>query len=49
MREARSRVLDAEYAEETVKVAKYQIPSNASSAMLVQSNASKALILELLK
>ena len=49
MREARSRILDAEYAEETSKLAKHQILSNASSAMLAQSNASKASILELLK
>ena len=49
MREARSRVRDADYAIETSKLAKYQILSNASAAMLAQANASKNSILELLR
>ena len=49
MREARSRIRDAEYAEETSKFAKQQILAQASMAMLSQANASKDAVLELLK
>ena len=49
MREARSRVRDAEYTVETSKLAKQQILAQASMAMLAQANASKTAVLELIK
>lgn len=49
MREARSRVRDAEYTVETSKLAKQQILAEASMAMLAQANASKDAVLELIK
>ena len=49
MREARSRVRDAEYTVETSKLAKQQILAQASMAMLAQANASKEAVLELIK
>ena len=48
MREARSRVRDAEYYEETTRLAKEQILSKASLAMLAQANKSKRTILQLI-
>jgi len=42
-------VMDAEYTIETSKLAKYQILSNASAAMLAQANSSKNSVLELLR
>ena len=49
MREARSRIRDAEYTIETSKLAKQQILAQASSAMLAQANVSKNAVLELIK
>ena len=49
MREARSRVRDAEYTVETSKLAKQQILAEASMAMLAQANTSKDAVLELIK
>ena len=49
MREARSRIRDAEYTVETSKLAKQQILAEASMAMLAQANASKDAVLELLR
>ncbi|MDC3235051.1 flagellin [Candidatus Puniceispirillum sp.] len=49
MREARSRIRDAEYTVETSKLAKQQILAEASTAMLAQANASKNAVLELIK
>ena len=49
MRQARSRVRDADFAVETSKLAKQQILGQASQAMLAQANASKSAVLELLK
>ena len=49
MREARSRVRDAEYYAETTKLAKQQILGQASMAMLAQANDSKQLILALIE
>jgi len=49
MREARSRIRDAEYTVETSKLAKQQILAEASMAMLAQANMSKNAVLELIK
>ena len=49
LKQASSRVMDAEYTIETSKLAKYQILSNASAAMLAQANSSKNSVLELLR
>ena len=49
MRQARSRIRDAEYTVETSKLAKQQILAQASMAMLAQANASKDAVLELIK
>ena len=49
MREARSRVRDAEYYVETTNLAKQQILAEASMAMLAQANDSKQLILALIE
>ena len=48
MREARSRVRDADYAIETSKLAKQQILAQASMAMLAQAGNSKRAVLELI-
>ena len=48
MREARSRVRDADYAIETSKLAKQQILAQASMAMLAQASKSKRAVLELI-
>jgi flagellin len=41
--------MDAEFTVETSKVAKQQILAQASMAMLVQANASKDAVLELMR
>jgi len=48
MREARSRIRDADYAVETSKLAKQQILAQASMAMLAQASISKLATLELI-
>jgi len=46
---ARSRIIDADYAKETVDLAKNQIISQAAIAMLAQANQSSQSVLSLLK
>jgi flagellin len=46
---SRSRILDTDYATETTNLAKQQIISQASTAMLAQANQSSQSILSLLK
>jgi flagellin-like hook-associated protein FlgL len=46
---ARSRIIDADYAKETVNLAKNQIISQAAIAMLAQANQSSQSVLSLLK
>ena len=41
---ARGRILDADYAAETTKLAKQQIIRQAALAMLAQANASKQYV-----
>jgi flagellin len=48
MREARSRIRDADYAIETARLAKFQILSQASTAMLAQASQSKQAVLALI-
>jgi len=47
--EARSRIEDADYAAESTKLAKAQILSQASTAMLAQANQSQQNVLTLLR
>jgi flagellin len=47
--EARSRIEDADYSAETTKLAKAQILSQASTAMLAQANQSQQNVLSLLR
>ena len=47
--EARSRIEDADYSAETTKLAKAQILSQASTAMLAQANQAQQNVLSLLK
>jgi flagellin len=47
--DARSRIEDADYASETTKLAKAQILSQASTAMLAQANQSSQNVLSLLR
>lgn len=47
--EARSRIEDADYATETTKLAKAQILSQASTAMLAQANQSQQNVMSLLR
>ena len=47
--EARSRIEDADYSAETTKLAKSQILSQASTAMLAQANQSQQNVLSLLR
>ena len=47
--EARSRIEDADYSTETTKLAKAQILSQASTAMLAQANQSQQNVLSLLR
>lgn len=47
--EARSRILDADYAVETSKLTKSQIIQQASTSMLVQANQNPDIVLSLLE
>jgi flagellin len=47
--DARSRIEDADYAAETTQMAKAQILSQASTAMLAQANQSQQNVLSLLR
>ena len=47
--DARSRIEDTDYSAETTALAKSQILSQASSAMLAQANQSQQNVLSLLK
>ena len=46
---SRSRVEDANYAEETTELARTQIIQQAGTAMLAQANQSAQAVLQLLK
>jgi len=46
---AKSRILDADYAEESAALAKAQVLQQAGTAMLAQANASTESVLHLLK
>jgi flagellin len=46
---ARSRIQDTDYSAETTKLAKSQILSQASTAMIAQANQSQQNVLSLLK
>jgi flagellin len=46
---SRSRIEDADYAAETSELARTQIISQASTAMLAQANQSKQSVLALLQ
>ena len=46
---SRSRILDSDFAQETTKLAKFQILAHAATAMLAQANASKQSVLALLQ
>jgi flagellin len=46
---AKSRVLDADYAVESARLAKSQVLQSAGTAMLAQANASSANVMSLLK
>jgi flagellin len=45
---ASSRIMDADYAEESSNLAKYMIMNQSNVAMLAQANASSQLVLKLL-
>jgi flagellin len=47
--DARSRIMDADYSTETTAMAKAQILSQASTAMIAQANQSQQNVLSLLK
>ncbi|RZK02420.1 MAG: flagellin FliC, partial [Novosphingobium sp.] len=47
--DARSRIEDADYSAETTALAKAQIVSQASTAMLSQANQSQQSVLSLLR
>lgn len=47
--DARSRIMDADYSQETTALAKSQILSQASTAMLAQANQSQQNVLSLLR
>ena len=47
--DARSRIEDADYSAETTAMAKAQILSQASTAMIAQANQSQQNVLSLLK
>ncbi|HCI62270.1 MAG TPA: flagellin FliC, partial [Erythrobacter sp.] len=47
--DARSRIEDTDYSAETTALAKSQILSQASSAMLAQANQSQQNVLSLLR
>ena len=46
---ANSRIMDADIAEESMNLTKYNIQYQAAAAALVQSNLSMEVVLELLK
>ena len=46
---ARSRIMDADYAQETANLARAQILQQAGSAMLSQANAQPQMVLQLLQ
>ena len=46
---ARSRIVDADFAVESARLAKAQILQQAATAMLVQANASSQLALSLIR
>ena len=45
---AKSRIVDADYAAETAKLAKHQILQKASISMLAQANSRPEMVLRLL-
>ena len=47
--DARSRIEDTDYSQETTQLAKAQILSQASQAMLAQANQSTQAVMNLLK
>ncbi|MGA1425107.1 MAG: flagellin, partial [Steroidobacteraceae bacterium] len=47
--EAKSRVLDTDYAKESAELAKAQILAQAGTAMLAQANQSQQYVLNLLR
>jgi len=47
--EAKSRVLDTDYAKESAELAKSQILAQAGTAMLAQANQSQQYVLNLIK
>ena len=47
--DARSRILDTDYSAETTAMAKAQILSQASTAMIAQANQAQQNVLSLLK
>ena len=49
MTDARSRIEDADYSAETTALAKAQILSQASTAMLAQANQSQQNVLKLIQ
>jgi flagellin len=49
MQASRSRIMDTNYAQESTKLAKSQIISQAATAMLAQANQSQQSVLALLK
>jgi len=46
---ARSRIMDADYSQETTKLSKAQVIQQAATAMLAQANQAPQLVLSLLK
>ena len=46
---ARGRIIDADFAQETSQLSKFQILNQAANAMLSQANASKDMVLTLLR
>jgi flagellin len=46
---ARSRIMDADFAQETARLTRSQIMQQASTAMLAQANASPQSVLSLLR
>ena len=49
LRQARSRIADADYAPETTELARTQIIAQAATAMLSQANQQSQNVLALLK
>jgi flagellin len=46
---ARSRIMDADYSQETTKLSKAQVIQQAATAMLAQANQAPQMVLSLLK